>query len=64
MAGEREVAIDELRQIANDTGKLHNLSPVELLVYAAVYELKQGMPFIDALKVITEAWEKLDKAGG
>jgi hypothetical protein len=48
-------AIDELRQNASDIAKLHGESPVELLVYAAAYELIRQMEPEAAMGVFAEA---------
>lgn len=57
------VAIDEIRQLAADTGKLHGVSSVELLVFAAAYELvKHGSPDA-AIGIFAEALVKLKEAG-
>lgn len=40
----RAAAIDELRHMAADIGKLHGVSPVEIIVYAAAFELMRQMP--------------------
>ena len=57
------VAIDELRIIASDTAKLHGVSPVEILVYAAAYELIKQASQNDAIGIFAEAMVKLKEAG-
>ena len=57
-------ATDELRQLAGDTAKLHEVSLVEILIYAATYELlKLGLSTDEAAKAFAEARANLVKAG-
>jgi len=56
-------AIDELRQVANDTAKLHGVSLVEILVYSAAYELIRQASSNDAIGIFAEALVKLKEAG-
>jgi len=57
------VAIDELRQSAGDIGKLHKVSPVEMLVLGAAYELIKQMSPEQAMGTFAEAIANLKAAG-
>jgi hypothetical protein len=60
----RAAAIDELRQMAGDIGRLHGVSPVEIIVYAAAFELLRQMPNDAKIQAaFQEAVDKLRLAG-
>lgn len=60
----RAAAIDELRQMAADIGKLYRVSPVEIIVYAAAFELMKQMPDDATAHVaFQEAIDQLRRAG-
>jgi hypothetical protein len=56
-------ATDELRLVASDIGKLYGVSPVEIIVYAAAFELIQQMSKEEAQAVLADAINQLRRAG-
>ncbi|MEX0931061.1 MAG: hypothetical protein WDZ68_02070 [Candidatus Paceibacterota bacterium] len=56
-----QTTIENLRKVSVHTSNLTGMSAAQILLYAALYELKKDMSFEEAQKVIWREWSNLDK---